>query len=142
MKYGKLLAVFIATYAILLIFGFTGIFAKWDSWLYYGGVFAIFFITYFLFEFLQKEVDFKFAESYIGLIFLILMYLGFWLAFRIYYGNLASLNNISYGEFYKNAGLNMFKYMINSPYIYLSLSAFGGWVAFYIEKFKVKKAKK
>ena len=136
----KLVATFISTYVILFILSFFGVFATWDSWLFYGGTIVTFFIAYYFFEYIQKEIEFNFAESYIGLLFLIIMYLGFWLAFRIYYGNIASLNNIAYSEFYVKSGLNMFKYMINSPYIYLALSSFGGWVAFYLNNFKKEKA--
>ncbi len=135
----KLILIFVITYVVLYVLSVLGVFAKWTSPLYYLGTLAFFFISYYLFEFLQKEFNFNFAESYIGLIYLILLYLGFWAAFRIYYGNVASLNNISYSEFYTKQGLNLFKYLISTPYIYLALSAFVGWLTFYFNNFKSKK---
>jgi len=121
---------------MLFFFGYFEIFAKWDSWFYYLGVFTLFWIGYFVFEFLHKEIDskkFSFSEAYIGLILLIILWLGYWIAFRVYYGNIANLNNIAYSDLYTRANMSLFKTLFNSVYIHISLSFFTGWLAFYIK---------
>jgi hypothetical protein len=140
-KTKTMLGVFVATVVILYFLSIFELFGQWDSTLYYLGVIIFYFIGYFIFEYFQNNIKFNFAEAYIGIILLVILYFGFWLGFRIYYGNLASLNNISYTDFYANSGLNMFKYLITCPYIYLSLSFFGGWIGFCINYFR-KKVKK
>jgi len=133
-----MIAIFIATMVILFSLGLFGVFAKWNSLLYWLGAICMFFIAYFVFDYLQKEIKFNFSESYIGILLLIILYLGFWLAFRIYYGNIANLNNLPYDEFYVKQNLNLFKSLMDSPYIYMALSFFAGWIAFYIEYFNKK----
>lgn len=140
-KYSAMIFVFIATFVVLFSLNLFKIFGTWDSILYWIGAFAMFFIGYFIFEYLQQEIKFNFAESYVGILLLVVLYLGFWLAFRIYYGNIANLNNIAYSEFYTKQNLNLFKDLINSQYIYMALSFFGGWLAFYIDKVSKNKEK-
>ncbi len=126
----KVLLIFALTYIVLFLINYLGIFGKWTSITYSIGIIPFFFMTYFVFEYLQKEVEFNFNEPYVGFLLLTMMWLSFWIAFRIYYGNIATLNGIDYSTFYTNANLNMFSYLINNPYIYIALSSFCGWVAF------------
>jgi len=135
---GKLIATFIASYIILFLFGTFNIFVKWNSLLYYFGVFAIFFLSYYMFVFFQKNIKFNFADSYISIIYLIILYLGYWIGFRIYFGNYASLAHKSFAEYLTLTKTSLWQTLINSPYIYLALAAFAGWIAFYLEYYNKK----
>lgn len=89
----------------------------------YAFIVAFFIFGFFIFEFLDKKLEFDFSEIYVGVILLIILYLGFWFAFLIYYGTIS----MSY----------LMNYLFKSPYIYISLSFFLGWCTYSLIK-KVK----
>jgi len=107
---------FVVTYVLLYILGITNVFNNINSpWSNHLFIIAFFFFGYFVFEYLQAKIKFNFAEIYIGVILLITSYLAFYLAYWIYYSQVTGI----------------FSYLINSPYIYMAISFFAGWLAFF-----------
>ncbi|PIU22449.1 MAG: hypothetical protein COT14_01110 [Candidatus Diapherotrites archaeon CG08_land_8_20_14_0_20_30_16] len=114
---------FVVTYILLYFLGTNGIFNNINSpWSNHLFVICFFFFGLFLFDYLQKELEFNFAEFYIGIILLILLYFAFYLAYWIYYSQVQGV----------------FSYLINSPYIHIAISFFGGWLAFFLVNYKNK----
>lgn len=132
------LIVFVITFLLLLALSWFEVLGSISGFWYFNyiAIVAFFLFGFFLFEFLQEKITFKFSDAYVGLILLVVLYLAFWLAFRFFYGNSASLNNLSFSDYYVKAGLNLFSSLINSPYIYIALSFFAGWLAFFIKEQK------
>jgi hypothetical protein len=83
-------------------------------------IISFFILGYFLFEILQKEIKFSFSEYYVGIVLLVISYLGFYLAYYFYYRKVVLSS--------------MFSYLISSPYIYVSLGFFAGWLAFMLKE--------
>jgi len=115
--------VFAINYLFLYLMSATKVFndlnAYWTNHLF---IICFFFFGYFVFYYLQKEIDFKFSEMYIGVILLIMLYLAFYLAYWIYYSQVSGV----------------FSYLIASPYIHIAISFFAGWLAFFFINFKSK----
>lgn len=126
----KLAIGFVLSYLILYLLSFFNTFPDFSSILYYLGPIPMYFIAYYTFSYLQKETNFKFNEPYVGFLLLVILWLGFWMAFRVYYGNIASLNGMNYATFYVNANLDIFRSLMSMPYIYMALSFFFGWIMF------------
>jgi len=113
--------VFVVNYILLYILGTTGVFNNVNSpWSNHLFIIAFFFFGLFLFIYLNENVKFNFAEPYIGLILLIILYFSFYIAYWIYYSQVSGV----------------FNYLINSPYIHISISFFAGWLAFLFISFK------
>jgi len=83
---------------------------------------AFFIFGVFLFEYLNKELEFNFAEIYVGILLLILLYFAFFFAYWIYSLRITGV----------------FTYLINCPYIFIAISFFAGWLAFFIYHYKNK----
>lgn len=110
---------YIFLYVLSLLKVFNDINKPWSNHLF---IIAFFFFGYFLFELFQKEIDFNFAELYVGAILLVLLYFAFFFGYLIYYSQLTG----------------MFSYLITCPYMYIAISFFVGWLAFFFVNIKDK----
>ncbi len=130
----------VITYALLFFLSWVDVFGKIGAFWYFNyiAILAFFFFGYFVFTYLQEKMEFSFSEYYVGLILLFVLYLAYWLAFRVYYGNNATLSGYAFSDYYAKAGLNMFSSLINGPYIYIAVSFFAGWVAFFLKQKSVQ----
>jgi hypothetical protein len=116
--------VFVLSYILLYILSATKLINNINSpWSNHLFIIAFFCFGYFLFDYLQKEINFNFAEIYIGVILLIILYLAFYMAYWVYYSQTT----------------NVFSYLIDSPYIHIAISFFAGWLTFFFINFDFKK---
>lgn len=112
--------VFILNYILLYILSATKIINNINSpWSNHLFIISFFVFGYFLFDYLNNELDFNFAEIYVAVILLIILYLAFYCAYWVYYSQTTGV----------------FSYLVNSPYIHIAISFFTGYLAFFFKNF-------
>lgn len=125
----------IVTYIISVVFMVTQVTAKFTSVLFYLSPLIGFLFIYIVFKNLEKLVKFNFGEIYIGIILLVFLFLGFYVAFVMHYCGGALFTNVKFLQAYKQiSATNWVKFMTLTPYIYFLIGSFLGWVAYAIEK--------
>ncbi len=126
----------IVAYVVSAVLSITNITSKMGSVLYYTMPLIGFLLIYVIFIFIEKAVDFNFKEPYIGLILIVFLFLGFYLAFLIYYGQSAIFSSVTFAQVFSQIKINWIKYMTATPYIYFIIGSFFGWAAYAIDKNK------
>jgi len=116
--------VFIVNYILLFILSATKVISDIGTpWTNHLLIISFFVFGFLIFEYIQKEIDFNFSEIYVALILIIMLYLGFYLAYLIYYSQTQGV----------------FTYLLNSPYIHIAISFFAGYLTFFLRHFDFKK---
>ncbi len=116
-------AIFVVNYILLYVLSATKLIFDINSpWTNHLFIIAFFIFGYLIFEYFKKEIDFNFAEIYIGLILLIMLYLGYYMAYWIYYTQTSGI----------------FSSLLSTPYIHIAVSFFMGWLTFFFMNFNSK----
>lgn len=114
---------FIVSYILIFLLGQFVFKSIGNTFVNHILIISFFVLSFFLFDMLQKEIKFSFSEYYVGLILLILMYFGYYLAYWIYYRKVVLSS--------------LFSYLFLSPFLYVCLGFFFGWITFMLcEQFK------
>jgi len=126
----------IITYIISVVLSLIGITAKFNSWLYYIMPAASFLLIFIIFIYLEKVVKYNFKEYYNGIFLVVFLFLGFYLAFLIYYGERAIFTSVKFSDIFNQIKINWLTYMASTPYVYFIIGAFLGWLTYALIKNK------
>ncbi|MDD4983316.1 MAG: hypothetical protein PHH82_00555 [Candidatus ainarchaeum sp.] len=126
----------IVTYVISVVLSLVGLTAKFNSVLYYIMPGISFLLIFIIFIYLEKVVKYNFKEYYNGIILIVFLFLGFYLAFLIYFGERAIFSSVKFSEIFGQLNINWLTYMATTPYVYFIIGAFLGWLTYALIKNK------
>jgi pilus assembly protein TadC len=136
MNYIYVILGIIVTYILSIILSVTKVTAGFKSLLFYFAPVIGFLLLYVIFKYIETRIKFNFKEYYIGIILLVFLFLGFYVAFLIYYGQTAIFSSVTFSQIFDQLQINWLSYMAATPYVYFIIGAFFGWLAYALEKKK------
>ncbi|PIU02623.1 MAG: hypothetical protein COT55_02540 [Candidatus Diapherotrites archaeon CG09_land_8_20_14_0_10_32_12] len=124
----------IVTYIISIVFSLVGLTAKFNSALYYIMPAVSFLLIFIIFIYLEKIIKYNFKEYYNGIFMIVFLFLGFYLAFLIYFGERAIFTSIKFSDVFSRLNINWLTYMATTPYVYFIIGGFLGWLTYALIK--------
>jgi len=134
MNYIYIILGVIVTYILSIVLSITKVIAGFESVLFYCAPVIGFFLIYIIFKYIETRVKFNFKEYYIGIILIVFLFLGFYVAFLIFYGQSAIFSSVTFSQIFSQIQINWLSYMATTPYVYFIIGSFFGWLAYALDK--------